>query len=1031
VTADSYGDIYVVNYGGASAEGTEGRIDVFDPKGNFITELADDEGPRNAVVDDEGNLYVFEFRSGFGGRIEIYPPTTYDPEERKIAYEAPSLIEKTGSSMTGLAIDRSDQHLFANFGPEITEYGSAAEGNKVLNSKIGEGTLSNPYGIGLAVDGSRGRIYVSDHRSSPNSFVVRVFELESPHALLETIDGSTTPPSKFLSNFLSLAVDEATGNLYVYDGEGAEVVYELSEHGEYLSSIDHELNGHWSFGAEIAVDNGAKSPNGALNPRGRYLFVPAYPTGTGHSFAFGPPESGPPKIEATSFSGIGESEALLEATIEPFSLETTYSFEYTTEESFEAEGFAGASIAGEGQIPAGAAPVSVSVPVEGLASGVEYRFRVVAENEKGEDEAENEFATYPEAEPGPFCENEPLRVGFSALLPDCRAYELVTPPDTNARPPMGFNPQPGTFFASPKSSPSGEAVSFMTEGGAIPGVGGTGSLAGDPYLSTRTTQGWSTASAGPSGVEAEGLTPGANSPDQGYSFWSGGIGEGGRFLRYPDGRSELIGRGSLAVDRQAEGKLISENGDHVIFSSDVQLEEGSPSDGTAAVYDRTIDIEGNEETHVVSLLPGDVTPVAGQNARYEGASLDGKGVAFSIGKKLYLRFDDEETFEIGEGITFAGVAEGGARIFYLEAGDLFAFDAMAEEAIRFTQAGDVTPVNVAAEGTAAYVVSPSVLTGGEENPNGAKAQAGEENLYLSREGDMSFIGTVTERDVEGEDTGNEVVGGLGLWTAAVGSAASNAGRFGVDPSRTAPDGNAMLFESRADLAGYDPEGHAEIYRYDATGEELECISCNPTLAPATSDASLQSISQKLLDSVPLTSYALIANLRADGRRAFFQSTEPLVPADADKLQDVYEWEAQGVGSCERSGGCIYLISSGHSHRTDYLYAVSGSGDDVFFRTSDLLLSADTDETPSIYDARVGGGFPEPNPIPCQGLACKGPLSGPPALPSPTTPPTGSPPPQVHCPKGEHRVAKNGKTRCAKKKHKRKRHRVSSKKGAGK
>jgi hypothetical protein len=54
VTADSYGDIYVVNYGGASAEGTEGRIDVFDPKGNFITELADDEGPRNAVVDDEG-----------------------------------------------------------------------------------------------------------------------------------------------------------------------------------------------------------------------------------------------------------------------------------------------------------------------------------------------------------------------------------------------------------------------------------------------------------------------------------------------------------------------------------------------------------------------------------------------------------------------------------------------------------------------------------------------------------------------------------------------------------------------------------------------------------------------------------------------------------------------------------------------------------------------------------------------------------------------------------------------------------------
>jgi hypothetical protein len=1040
VATDSHGDIYVVSYGNASAEGKKGRIDIFDPKGNFITEVPDEEGPRNAVVDADGNLYVFEFRSGMGGQVRRFSPSSpYEPLKSEITYEGPPvLIAETGSSMTGLAIDKSNQHFFANFGQSITEYGSAAEGNKVLDPEIGEGTLSNPYGIGLAIDTARGRIYASDHRASPNSFVVRVFELASPHSLLETIDGSSTPPGKFLSNFLSLAVDEATGNLFVYDGEGAEVVYELTEHGEYLTSIDHELNGHWSFGAEITVDNGPESPNGALNPRGRYLFVPAYPTGTGHSFAFGPPSTCPPVIEATSFSGVGESEALLEAMIEPCSLETAYSFDYTTQESFEAEGFAGASVAGEGQISAGAAPVEVFAAVEGLAPGVAYRFRVVAENEKGGDKAQDEFVTYPEVGAAPSCKNEALRTGFSALLTDCRAYELVTPPDTNARAPMGFNRQPGSFFASRKASPAGGAVSFMTEGGAIPGLGGTGSLAGDPYLSTRGAQGWSTASAGPSGVEAEVLTPGASSPDQGYSFWRIGTSEGDRYLRYPDGHSELIGRGSLAVDPLAEGKLISKDGGHVVFVSSnfahpaIQLEPNAPPEGTQAVYDRTIDQEtGEEETHVVSLLPGNASPAAGENAGFEGASLDGRGVGFKIGKKLYLRFNDEETYEVGENVTFAGVSEGGARIFYLEGGDLFAFDAKAEETIQFTESGDVIPVNVAADGAAAYFVSPSVLTGGKENPNGDTAQPGEENLYLSREGTISFVGTVTERDVEGEVGATEKVGGLGLWTTAVGSATANAGRLGIDPSRTTPDGSAMLFESRADLAGYDPEGHAEVYRYDSTGEELECLSCNPTLTPATSDASLQSISQVTGDPEPLTGYALVANLRADGNRAFFQSTEPLVAGDTDGRQDVYEWEEEGVGSCERPDGCLHLISSGHSRRTDYLYAVSDSGDDVFFRTSDLLLPADSDETPSIYDARVGGGFSEPNPIPCQGLACKGPLSGPPSLPTPTTPPSGSPPP-VHCPKGKHRVTKNGKTSCVKNKKKHhKHHGAGSKKGVGK
>jgi hypothetical protein len=360
-------------------------------------------------------------------------------------------------------------------------------------------------------------------------------------------------------------------------------------------------------------------------------------------------------------------------------------------------------------------------------------------------------------------------------------------------------------------------------------------------------------------------------------------------------------------------------------------------------------------------------------------------------------------------------------------GDLFAFDAKAEETTRFTEAGDVTPVNVAAQGTAAYFVSPSVLSG-EENPDGANAQLGQENLYFSREGAISFVGTVTELDVKGKWGGVEQIEGLGLWIEAVGPGGSELpGRMAIDPSRATPDGSALLFESRADLTGYDPEGHAEVYRYDFSQEELECLSCNPTQAPASGEASLQSISEGKFQPEPFSSFAMVENLRADGGRAFFQSTEPLVVNDTDERQDVYEWEAQGVGSCERPEGCIYLISSGQSARTDYICAVSDSGADVFFRSSDLLLGSDKDETPSIYDARIDGGFPEAG-IACE-VECSKTLLPPPGLPAPTTPPLGAsgnvtPSP---CPKGKHKV--NG--RCVKRHHKHHRKAGSKKKGAGK
>lgn len=1053
VATDSYGNIYVASYGSESGvDKTGGRIDIFTSEGFYIGEVVDDNGPKSIAVDSEGTLYVFEFRSTTKTaesvhRIVRYKPDPgYNPAAGKISYGSPAeLVEEISGFMLGIAVNNSNDHLFVNLQTAIAEYSSAKEGNTLLDDTIGEETLGlSNNGLGLAVDAKHGRIYASEAGAK----AVRVFELASPHALLMTIDGSATPGGKEFSEQIAVAADEGTGNFFVYSpgGSGLNVVYEFDETGKYLSTIEHNFEP--VFGNQIAVDNGENSPHGKLSPLGRVLFVPSHPTGTGHAFAFGPPDPKAPEVESLSFAGVTETEAKLRATIKPDFLETTYTFEYTTKEAFESETekFENAEIAGSGSIPAGGAPVEVSAVAEGLEPGVTYVFRVVAENEQGGDESETEFATYQAAEAPIACSNDVFRTVLSALLPDCRAYELVTPPDTNARSPAILGYLGGYFFGSPVASPTGDRATFQIEGGSLPGSEATGSYGGDPYLATRGEGGWSTEYAGPSGAESPALIPGGPSPDQEYSFWATGSAEGtaaigGNFtayLHYPDGHSALLGRGNADVDPHAQGKLISENDDHVIFQTGgsffaVHIEENAPPDGTAAVYDRTIDpTTGEEKTHVVSLLPEDVTPTTGQNALFEGASPNGKGVAFSIGDTLYLRYDNEETYEVGEDVTFAGFARGGKRVFYVEGGNLFAFDvelAEAEEGpVQFSSSSNVTVVNVAPNGNVAYFISPGVLVG-EPNPNGNLAVGGQPNLYRSEEGILNFVGTVTKEDVLGEETGI----GLGTWTPHVVSF----GEAAEDPSRITPDGSVLVFESEASLTSYDSEGHTQVYRYDLADNELHCLSCNPTLVPASGDASLQSMGLLINAPEPLSSFARVDNLRADGRRAFFQSTEPLVIGDNDELQDVYEWEAQGVGSCERQNGCVYLISSGHSRRPDYIWAVSESGNDVFFRSADLLLGMDTDETPSIYDARVGGGFPEKSETPCQRRGdCPETLPVPPVLPAPAAPILGSSGnlEEVKCPKGKRKVIRNDKTVCVKKHKKHKEHHRKAgtkRKGAGK
>ena len=166
---------------------------------------------------------------------------------------------------------------------------------------------------------------------------------------------------------------------------------------------------------------------------------------------------------------------------------------------------------------------------------------------------------------------------------------------------------------------------------------------------------------------------------------------------------------------------------------------------------------------------------------------------------------------------------------------------------------------------------------------------------------------------------------------------------------------------------------------------------------------------------PVNALSQIANVTEDGGKAFFQTADPLVLGDTDDKVDVYEWEAEGKGGCELAAGCVHLISGGHSAGNDYLYAMTPDGSDVFFESGDTLLRQDPDATPSIYDAREGGGFPQPPPPPaeCLGEACQPSVTAP-SDPTPAIFDFGGPainPRPAPCRKGKHAVRRHGKRRC--------------------
>jgi DNA-binding beta-propeller fold protein YncE len=781
----------------------------------------------------------------------------------------------------------------------------------------------------------------------------------------------------------------------------------------------------------------------------------------------------PPTITAQWASSVERTGAVLKAEINPhFWSDTRFYVEYGTGKCSEG----GCDQAKP--VPPGAilstktvdAPLqSAGIFLEGLQPGTTYNYRFVAQSggggpvrgvggEVGVDGEESTFVTYPT--PTPFkadCPNQQFRVGFSAPLANCRAFEMVSPIDKNNGDIKALLDAPGFKNAFNQSSTSGDRFTYSSyrafgNSQAAPYT--------NQYLASREDGvGWlneALSSPRRAKLTAEALENPykAFSPDLCRAWLRSEstlvpASEGFEFYK----RDNCSGEGYEALV-QAEPSTgspylqgTSATGDEAIFQINVS------ADDFRAFY------ASNGELYPICILPngmpsvgncsGGTDFVAHQPPYRErhasvsyAISADGSRVYWTDSGsdlaqgKVYLRLNPGAeqsevsggectepekacTVKVSETVStkkagFLGAsADGSKALFEVTegnlAGNLYMFDL--ETASSTLLAGEGVGVAAASED-----LSHVYFASYEELPETSGATAGKPNLYLEQEGAKTFIATLSDADVTEMPQEDGV---------------SNTSRVPVyHAARATPDGSHLAFISTESLTGYDNTDQAtgnadsEVFLYEAGTEELVCVSCNPSGArPRGHLVKVNSaglVEAAAMIPPPLFQLNHLHVLSDDGDRLFLNAYDALLPRDTNGKADVYQWEAaSGPQGCEEkgaelyvasSGGCLSLISSGESPSDSEFLDASANGDDVFFTTNASLLSQDPGLI-DVYDARVNGGFPAPPspPGPCQGEAC---LTAPP-------PPNDPTPASASFRGAGNAVAKKAKARCAKGKARRK------------
>lgn len=582
------------------------------------------------------------------------------------------------------------------------------------------------------------------------------------------------------------------------------------------------------------------------------------------------------------------------------------------------------------------------------------------------------------------CPNEQLRTEDSSLgLPDCRAYELVSPPAKNGGAVQGFGANFGGDVL--QAALDGDSATFSSA--ASFGQAAQGAPPASQYLAHRVDGlGWSTRNltiptvSGSYGDEPNGVPYQLFSPDLVRGLLLNGAHCRGEGSGCPVANPPLPGSGAppgyqnyyLRNDENAgftalltaTPALGAEQFDlsfagaspdlrHIVLSTCAALTPGASEVTSGGGGCEPAETNLYEWSDGALSLVNEAPSHHAQLAAQAGAiSSDGQRIYFTEGEdsSILLREAGAPTKPLPEteagAASFQTASADGSFAFFIKAGNLFRYGAGAQASTDIVPGGGVQGVLGAAEDGSYVYYSTSA------------------GLFLWHSGATSAVAAVPGAADPGD------------YPPSTGSA------------RVSPDGTHLAFLSQASLTGYDNsdastgEPDSEVYLYSATANQLTCASCNPDGAPPAGPSTIPGAVANGKGAGATDSYKP-RDLSADANRLFFDSRDALSAKDSNTHQDVYQWEAPGSGTCQQANGCIALISAGQSAADAQFIDASAEGSDAFFITDSSLVAQDPGSF-DLYDARQGGGFPAPPiSIECDGDSCQ-PLPFEPQDPAPGT-----------------------------------------------
>jgi DNA-binding beta-propeller fold protein YncE len=948
VTVDASGGIYVYE---SPLSGVSRRVQKFDSAGNFLLMFGGGVNQGGGTPANPGNLCTAahiangdicgagtsgtadgQFSSSSVGNFISYSPTAnailVGDKDRiqefnlngtfkgKIPFEG-ELEEFDQKTVSALDVDPASGDLYVAFAsnpPTIEPVRKLDPSGALL------GELDVPYPAELAVD-SNGNVYVSlNQYSDSNSDTLDTKEevlgfdaTGSPREGMEFGDGFASPSGDIALIGLGTnlcAGSEAPGNLYVL---------------AFQNSIAAYLKGYGT------------APIGCEPP---------------------PPKA--PDIEDQYAISVATDGASVQAQINPhFWPDTTYFVEYGAKPCSEG-GCAKTQSSLLTSKSIDAPLKSAAVFLGGLAPDTTYHYRFIAQSSGGGPTigAEASFTTFPEPTPIPPCANDEFRIGPSAKLPDCRAYEMVSPLE------KGSNDILALFNSGLHQASSAGGKFTYTARAAFADPESSPMVS--QYLAERHSGGWVSQSLNPPRGRALNTGGGLTALENEFKLFSPDLCQAWLRPAYdPPVTSDAVPgfinlyrrencdaqigsyetlttvkppQTSVEIYSALEVQGVTADGSHAIYVANDSLTEASPPNPKHIfqLYEKSA-----AGLRFVCILPdgkavdpltegcyagtaeggvlGGATFGQGKVGNFENAiSADGGRIFWTAVKfnaappggpgRIYVRIDpdpgsegDEETLDVSKGgEELSGVSEASRYWGAAEDGSKAIFTTG-----NLASGADLYRFDVDSQTTT--LIAPEVrgVLGTTEDAT---------HIYFASEAALPGSGQNSEGDEAQAGQPNlylheEGVGESFIATLAEADLSASGGPLplAVSPprrsARMSADGRHVAFTSLAPLTGYDNtdafEGvpAAEVFVYDADGGKLRCASCNPSGARPSGRGESGTWAAALIPGWERALYASRA-LSADGSRLFFESYEALVLRDTNGQKDVYQWEEAGKGSCK-------------------------------------------------------------------------------------------------------------------------------------